>query len=241
PGKLKSQTKQPNISPLPTTINGTDDNDKFNNKVGSIQQPSSSQFDLDNMKDDKNDELQQLKIQRDQSQRASHLIGQNLLQGWALIDQICPNETCYGVPLIRSRDKRKYCVICQNYYLNESEFDSSRHSLTTLQSSAKNDTINEKKHQIDVKEIESTIQQLGKKVQLSYNNTNNITLEQNDTDNNKHQHDVVRKCVSTLSTKLEELSILLKNTSDVSEIKNICNTIESCAQALGAIKSLEHS
>ncbi|PKY48858.1 hypothetical protein RhiirA4_544883, partial [Rhizophagus irregularis] len=80
PGKLKSQTKQPNISPLPTMINGTDDNDKFNNKVGSIQQPS-SQFDLDNMKDDKNDELQQLKIQRDQSQRASHLIGQNLLQG----------------------------------------------------------------------------------------------------------------------------------------------------------------
>lgn len=96
PGKLKSQTKQLNISPLPTMINGTDNNDKYNNKVGSIQQPS-SQFDLDNMKDDKNDELQQLKIQRDQSQRASHLIGQYLLQGWALIDQICPSETCYGV------------------------------------------------------------------------------------------------------------------------------------------------
>ncbi|CAB4399342.1 unnamed protein product [Rhizophagus irregularis] len=80
-----------------------------------------------------------------------------------------------------------------------------------------NDTINEKKHQIDVKEIESTIQQLGKKVQFSYNNTNNITLEQND----KHQQDVVRKCVSTLSTRLKEL--------------------KSCAQALEAIKSLEHS
>ncbi|CAB4421078.1 unnamed protein product [Rhizophagus irregularis] len=74
--------------------------------------------------------------------------------------------------------------------------------------------MNEKKHQIDVKEIESTIQQLGKKVQFSYNNTNNITLEQND----KHQQDVI-----------------------VSDIKNICNTIESCAQALEAIKSLEHS
>ncbi|PKY42119.1 hypothetical protein RhiirA4_540152 [Rhizophagus irregularis] len=120
--------------------------------------------------DDENDELQQLKIQRDQSQRASHLI-------------------------------------------DESEY----YSLTTLQvdsSSAMNDTINEKKHQIDVKEIESTIQQLGKKVQFSYNNTNNITLEQND----KHQQDVI-----------------------VSDIKNICNTIESCAQALEAIKSLEHS
>ncbi|GBC26643.2 hypothetical protein GLOIN_2v1587586 [Rhizophagus irregularis DAOM 181602=DAOM 197198] len=118
------------------------------------------------MKDDENDELQQLKIQRDQSQRTSHLI-------------------------------------------DESEYYSSRHNLTTLQvdsSSAMNDTINEKKHQIDVKEIE-----------FSYNNTNNITLEQND----KHQQDVVRKYVS--------------------DIKNICNTIESCAQALEAIKSLEHS
>ncbi|PKC02508.1 hypothetical protein RhiirA5_425136 [Rhizophagus irregularis] len=123
------------------------------------------------MKDDENDELQQLKIQRDQSQ-------------------------------------------------HESEYYSSRHNLTTLQvdsSSAMNDTINEKKHQIDVKEIESMIQQLGKKVQFSYNNTNNITLEQND----KHQQDVVRKCVSTLSTRLKEL--------------------KSCAQALEAIKSLEHS
>jgi hypothetical protein len=66
-------------------------------------------------------------------------------------------------------------------------------------------------------------------------------LEQNDTNINKHQHNVVQKCVSTLSTKLEELSILLEKTSDVSDIKNICNTIESCAQALGAIKSLESS
>lgn len=89
--------------------------------------------------------------------------------------------------------------------------------------------------------IQSTIQQLGKKVQFSHSITNNITLEQNDSDINKHQHNVVRKCVSTLSTKLEELGNLLENTSDVSDIKNICNTIESCAQALGAIKSLEHS
>ncbi|CAG8675290.1 11402_t:CDS:2, partial [Rhizophagus irregularis] len=130
--------------------------------------------------DDENDELQQLKIQRDQSQRTSHLI-------------------------------------------DESEYYSSRHNLTTLQvdsSSAMNDTINEKKHQIDVKEIEFNAiydSTTWKKVQFSYNNTNNITLEQND----KHQQDVVRKCVSTLSTRLKEL--------------------KSCAQALEAIKSLEHS
>jgi hypothetical protein len=103
PGKSKSLTKQqPNISPLSTTINGINDNGNYNNKVGSIQEPS-SRFDLNNnVKDDKDDELQQPKIRRDQSQRASHLIGQYLLQGWALIDQICPSETCYGVSLLFS-------------------------------------------------------------------------------------------------------------------------------------------
>jgi len=233
PGKSKSQTKQqPNTSPPSAIINGNDNND---NKEGSIQRNSiqslSSQYDIDNMKDDKDekdekddDELQQQKIRRDQSQRASHLIGQYLIQGWALIDQICPNEICYGVPLIRSHDKKKYCVICQNYYMNESELDPSRHKVTTLHdtkqvdSSTGNDTNNEKKHQIDIKEIESTIQQLGKKVQFSFSNTDNITLEKNSTNIN-NQHNVAQKCISTLSSKLEELSILLENTSDVSEIK----------------------
>ncbi|CAG8564424.1 5989_t:CDS:2, partial [Ambispora leptoticha] len=60
-----------------------------------------------------------------QSQLASHLIGQHLLQGWALIDEICPLNTCYGVPLVRGRDKKKYCVICKNYFLSESELGES--------------------------------------------------------------------------------------------------------------------
>ena len=55
-----------------------------------------------------------------------------------------------------------------------------------------------------------------------------------------HQHDAVQKCIATLSSKLEELSILLENTSNVSDIKNICDTIKSCAHALEAVRSSEH-
>ncbi|RIA80865.1 hypothetical protein C1645_791679, partial [Glomus cerebriforme] len=233
PGKQKLQTKQ-----QPIISDGINNN---NNKVVSIQQNSiiqpSSHDDLEK-NDNINDDELLLQSRRDQSNRASHLIGQYLLKGWALIDQICPNELCYGVPLVKSHDKKKYCVICQNYYINESEYDPSKYNVINSHNT-ENGTTNVKKHQIDVKEIESTVQQLGKKVEFSFSNTNNVTLRPNDDD--IHRHNTMKKCISTLSSKLEELNILLENTSDVIEIKNICNTIESCANALGAIKSLEHS
>ena len=85
PGKSKSQTKQPpNILPPAAMVNGINDN-----KVDSVQQNSTSPSDHEQQ------------IRRDQSQRASHLIGQYLLQGWALIDQTCPNDICYGVSVVK--------------------------------------------------------------------------------------------------------------------------------------------
>ena len=36
-------------------------------------------------------------VRREQSDRASKIIGEKLLQGYCLLDEICPTETCYGV------------------------------------------------------------------------------------------------------------------------------------------------
>ena len=38
---------------------------------------------------------------RAQSDRASTVIGQRLLQGWAMLAEECPRPTCFGIPLIR--------------------------------------------------------------------------------------------------------------------------------------------
>ena len=38
---------------------------------------------------------------RAQSDLASAEIGRRLLQGWAMLADECPNDTCYGVPLLR--------------------------------------------------------------------------------------------------------------------------------------------
>ncbi|RUP48352.1 hypothetical protein BC936DRAFT_144679 [Jimgerdemannia flammicorona] len=66
---------------------------------------------------------------REQSAKASKLIGQKMLQGWALIDDVCPSTDCFGVPLIRNRAKQLYCVICERTYMKEADFDASRYTI----------------------------------------------------------------------------------------------------------------
>jgi len=38
---------------------------------------------------------------REQSDSASSEIGKRLLKGWAMLADECPNDTCFGVPLVR--------------------------------------------------------------------------------------------------------------------------------------------
>lgn len=38
---------------------------------------------------------------RAQSDMASSEIGKRMLRGWAMLAEECPNEYCYGVPLVR--------------------------------------------------------------------------------------------------------------------------------------------
>lgn len=70
-----------------------------------------------------------------QSARASGLIGNMLLRGFALLAESCPNSTCYGIPLVghpRARraggardagleDMKKECVICHRVYNRQGE------------------------------------------------------------------------------------------------------------------------
>ena len=47
------------------------------------------------------EESEQSRRRREQSDQASAEIGKKLLQGWAMLGDECPNDTCFGVPLIR--------------------------------------------------------------------------------------------------------------------------------------------
>ncbi|KAF9402474.1 hypothetical protein BGZ94_004900, partial [Podila epigama] len=69
------------------------------------------------------DEIKAREVKREQSERASRLIGQKMLQGWAMLQDPCPNPECHGVPLLRSREKKEYCVVCENYFQREQDLE----------------------------------------------------------------------------------------------------------------------
>ncbi|EGC31322.1 hypothetical protein DICPUDRAFT_89700 [Dictyostelium purpureum] len=52
------------------------------------------------------------------SDEFSSKMGEFLLKGWTLLSDICPNYDCFGVPLLKDREKRFYCVSCQQSGLN---------------------------------------------------------------------------------------------------------------------------
>lgn len=75
----------------------------------------------------------EIRRHREQSDRASHEIGNRLLQGWTMLADECPGPTCYGVPLVRpprpgnEKDPRKECVICRTVYVSDVDPTGRRH------------------------------------------------------------------------------------------------------------------
>jgi len=43
----------------------------------------------------------------------SGLIGQKLLQGWTMLGEVCPNDSCPGVPLMRDSQKKVFLFSCR--------------------------------------------------------------------------------------------------------------------------------
>ncbi|KAL0083002.1 hypothetical protein J3Q64DRAFT_1751075 [Phycomyces blakesleeanus] len=68
------------------------------------------------------DKMREQSERREQSSKASQLIGQKLLQRWTLLNDICPNSDCYAVPLMRNPvNKHMVCVICNQTYITEQD------------------------------------------------------------------------------------------------------------------------
>ncbi|KAF9121625.1 hypothetical protein BGW39_010377 [Mortierella sp. 14UC] len=75
------------------------------------------------------DEVKERESKREQSERASRLIGQKMLQGWAMLQDPCPNPSCHGVPLLRNREKKEYCVVCENYFQREQDLEHGKYTV----------------------------------------------------------------------------------------------------------------
>ncbi|KAF8939189.1 hypothetical protein BGZ58_010445 [Dissophora ornata] len=77
------------------------------------------------------EELKERETKREQNERASRLIGLKMLQGWAMLQDPCPNPACHGVPLLRSREKKEYCVVCENYFQREQDLEQGKYTIVS--------------------------------------------------------------------------------------------------------------
>ncbi|KAG0012662.1 hypothetical protein BGZ80_011597 [Entomortierella chlamydospora] len=72
---------------------------------------------------------------RESDRRQNHGASQRMLQGWAMLQEYCPNPGCNAVPLMRNREKKDYCVVCGKYYLREQNLDNCKNTVMTPPSS----------------------------------------------------------------------------------------------------------
>ncbi|KAG0356326.1 hypothetical protein BGZ54_000768 [Gamsiella multidivaricata] len=76
------------------------------------------------------EEIRVRESRREQSERASRLIGEKMLQGWTMLQDPCPNSACNGVPLIRNRERKKeYCVICETTFQREQDLEQGKYTI----------------------------------------------------------------------------------------------------------------
>ncbi|KAJ1929243.1 hypothetical protein IWQ60_001353 [Tieghemiomyces parasiticus] len=67
-------------------------------------------------------EADRLLRRREQSERTVKAISQRMLEGYALLNDSCPNPDCYASPLVRKRDGPRECVTCNSKVMTEEEF-----------------------------------------------------------------------------------------------------------------------
>ncbi|KAI8357237.1 hypothetical protein BD560DRAFT_426389 [Blakeslea trispora] len=168
--------------------------------------------------DNGEEELRIRRERRDQSSKASQLIGQKMLQRWALLNEHCPNSSCYAVPLVRNPDTHQmYCVICENIILTEKE-------ALELENKKKQEKKQPKKPMTE------------KPVELAQKTTSKTTSE---TPNSKRQKTTVHQAgsndvITTLSQKMDELAKRVEDCHDPKELCSLFKTIKQCASAIQA-------
>ncbi|TEB30181.1 hypothetical protein FA13DRAFT_1792646 [Coprinellus micaceus] len=121
PAQPASQATSPSVSTVTNKSNG------FSGSRASTP--------LTEVEDDEEDEevfilppeSDESRRRREQSDRASAEIGNRLLRGWAMLGDECPNDSCFGIPLVRppnnpdgEKDPRNECVVCGNVYMPQS-------------------------------------------------------------------------------------------------------------------------
>ncbi|KYR00235.1 Sjogrens syndrome scleroderma autoantigen 1 family protein [Tieghemostelium lacteum] len=92
------------------------------------------------------EEKKQIELRMQKSDQVSTKIGEFLLLGWTLLSDLCPNDNCLGVPLLKNNKEQKYhCVSCSRNVLDISELKSTPQQVVPIQPDIKPQLIETKK------------------------------------------------------------------------------------------------
>ncbi|TPX70888.1 hypothetical protein SpCBS45565_g01515 [Spizellomyces sp. 'palustris'] len=194
------------------------------------------------------------RIRREQGNKASKLLGQKMLAGWTLLDENCPNNACYGVPLVRNRQKQNYCVICERSYVDGQEVvrNPPNSSPAPQTSTAKGHT-NEPGPSTAVSRLEegrASPIPVPEKTPRSDEEREDVSKRRKLT---TMPENIPRSVVSSatgaaeqaaltivsLSKRLEDLRDILEGATNPDESRVLCDAITSCANAIVACQAIK--
>ncbi|KAJ2745394.1 hypothetical protein GGI20_002196 [Coemansia sp. BCRC 34301] len=170
---------------------------------------------------------------REQSDLASQLIGKRLLQGWALIDQACPNESCYSVPLVQDRSKTQLCVICGQRYMNEDVY-ARKYGALPASGATSNSSSGLSKTQApeDLPVPAVTTETTTTAISTEKAAARGAEVEAARPTKRRYRSAAVGVAVKALEDKLACLSAQLAETTDYRDICAISKAIGACARAI---------
>ncbi|KAJ2752490.1 hypothetical protein GGI19_003797 [Coemansia pectinata] len=170
---------------------------------------------------------------REQSDLASQRIAKRLLQGWAMIDQACPNESCYSVPLVQDREKTQLCVVCGQHYMDEDAYAKKFGALApaTTPSSSNSHPAPENKPL-----ARQVLADLPTPVTAATASSDKTAARSPDVEarpaKRRHRSAAVGVAVKALEDKLAKLSAQLAEATDCRDICSISKAIGACARAI---------
>ncbi|KAK6097427.1 hypothetical protein MT418_003045 [Batrachochytrium dendrobatidis] len=145
---------------------------------------------------------------REQSERASDLIGQKMLQGWTLLQNVC--RSCPGIPLVRNRQNQTLCVICKQSGDELDDIAESIHVKPESVAMDQDDPICGQKRSFEkILTVSPTPHVHSDSVKNPFQSTANA-----------------------LTDKVIQLSIKLETTTNVQAITAIADAISSCMRAI---------
>ncbi|KAG0176676.1 hypothetical protein DFQ29_005827 [Apophysomyces sp. BC1021] len=175
---------------------------------------------LNEVSDD--EELRIRRERREQSSRASQLIGQKLLQRWTLLNDTCPNEKCYAT------------------YVTEQEMEQVVKMEQPVDTGLRQ---NEIAHTANSERKENSISESYSKTistthESATSSTKNLPMTRHMSMNLADTLDT-NSVIQTLSRKMHELERVADLTTDPSKLTEIFKAIQACAGAIQACIDVE--